>query len=157
MGQETKLGRLMEARQAMTKSSPALTRMTALFDEGTFAELDIFAKADGNECGVITGWGYIDGNPAYAFAQDVSADGGAVGRIHAAKIAKVYDLAMKTGAPVVGIYDSKGAKLREGGDALDAYGLMMERASSLSGVVPQISLVLGVCAGSAAMTAANGM
>ena len=155
MGQETKYGRLMEARQAMQKSSPALTRMTALFDAGSFAELDTFAKAEGNECGVITGWGYIDGNPAYAFAQDVSADGGAVGRVHAAKIARIYDLAVKTGAPVIGIYDSKGAKLREGGDALDAYGLMMESAAGLSGVVPQISLVLGVCAGTAAMVAAS--
>ena len=151
----SKMNELANARQKMNADSPALERLTQLFDEGTFAELDVFAKADGAEAGVITGWGSIDGNPVYAFAQDCTANGGAVGRIHAAKIKKVYDLAMKTGAPVVGIYDSNGAKLTEGNDALAAYGDMMACSSNLSGVVPQISLVLGVCAGSAAMAACN--
>jgi acetyl-CoA carboxylase carboxyltransferase component len=89
----------------------------------------------------------------YAFAQDSTENGGAVGKAHAAKILKVYDLALKTGAPVVGIYDSHGARVLEGAGALDAYGEMIRAANNLSGVVPQISLVLGVCAGSSAAMA----
>jgi acetyl-CoA carboxylase carboxyltransferase component len=81
--------------------------------------------------------------------------GAAVGRLHVQKINKVYDLAFKTGAPVVGIFDSNGAKLDEGNDALAAYGEILMKTNNLSGVIPQVSLVLGVCAGTAAMIAAG--
>ena len=116
-------------------------------------EMDAFAMANDVSCGVITGYGYVDGNPVYAFAQDNSVDGGAVGRIHAEKIKKVYEMASKTGAPVVAIYDSKGARLNEGFDALAGYGDMLALSNNLSGVVPQIAVVLGTCAGVSAMLA----
>lgn len=95
----------------------------------------------------------MDGSPVFAFAQDITANSGAVGKAHAAKIKKLYDLAAKTGAPVVGIYDSNGALLKEGNDALNAYGEMMLWQNNLSGVVPQVSVIAGTCAGCAAMIA----
>ncbi len=91
----------------------------------------------------------------YAFSQDSTVKSGAVGAAQGSKIKKIYDLALKTGAPVVGIYDSNGADLSEGLDAMAAYGEMLRWSNNLSGVVPQVSLVLGVCAGSAALAAAS--
>ncbi len=144
-----------DARQAALKDSPARQRLVKLFDADTFVELDAFAKVNGEGAGVLTGYGCVEGSPVYAFSQDSTAMGGAVGRVHAAKIKKVYELAQKTGAPVIGIYDSKGAKLDEGNEALAAYGEILMSANAISGVVPQISLVLGVCAGTSALMAAG--
>lgn len=141
----------LEARNAMGQPSPARERLGLLFDPDSFVELDGFALADGEPCGVICGYGSVLGSPACAFSQD----GSGLGRAQSAKIAKLYDLALKTGTPVVGIYDSMGAKVAEGAGALDAYGELLLRINNLSGVVPQISLVAGTCAGSSALLACS--
>lgn len=153
MSAESKMNLLASAREKAVKASPARERLALLFDEGSFTELDAFAKAEGGSAGVVTGYGAVEGTQVFAFAQDMTEASGAVGKAQAAKIKKVYDLAVKTGAPVVGIYDSFGAALKEGNDALAAYGEMMMWSNSLSGVVPQISVIAGTCAGSAAMMA----
>ena len=153
MSLESKRQQLADFNLKASSDNDAKKRLTALFDPDTFVEMDAFAMANDVSCGVITGYGYVDGNPVYAFAQDNSVDGGAVGRIHAEKIKKVYEMASKTGAPVVAIYDSKGARLNEGFDALAGYGDMLALSNNLSGVVPQIAVVLGTCAGVSAMLA----
>ena len=143
---------LAEMEQALTDSK-ARQRLVSLFDEDSFVEIDKFVSPSGETAGVITGYGLVEGAPVYAFSQDVSVKGGAVCKASAAKIAKMYDLAVKNGAPVVGIYDSKGGNIAEGAATLKAYADMAGAAAKLSGVVPQISYVAGICAGAAAMTA----
>lgn len=143
---------LAEMEQALTDSK-ARQRIVSLFDEDSFIEIDRFVSPDGGTAGVITGYGLVEGAPVYAFSQDVTVKGGAVCKASAAKIAKMYDLAVKNGAPVVGIYDSKGGDVSEGAVMLKAYADMAGQSAKLSGVVPQISLIAGVCAGAAAMTA----
>lgn len=155
MSAESKMNALAAAREGISKDTPARERLAMLFDPDSFVELDALAKVGGESAGVVTGYGAIEGSPVFAFAQDSTVAGGAVGKTHGAKIKKLYDLAVKTGAPVVGIYDSNGARLAEGNDALNAYGEMLLWSNNLSGVVPQISVVLGVCAGSAAMIACS--
>lgn len=146
---------LAEARKAAIKATPARERLTALFDPDTFVEVGALVKNGCDGVGVITGYGLVEGSPVYAFSQDNTEKSGAVGAAHGSKIKKLYDLALKTGAPVVGIYDSNGAAIDEGLDAMAAYGEMLCWSNNLSGVVPQVSLVLGVCAGAAAMIAAS--
>lgn len=153
MSAQSKLDKVIEARAKAMADTPARKRLALLFDAGSFVELDGFVTVDGGPAGVVCGYGAVAGSPVYAFAQDSTENGGAVGKAHAAKIAKVYDLALKTGAPVVGIYDSHGARVVEGAGALNAYGELILKANNLSGVVPQISLVLGVCVGSSAVMA----
>ncbi|MEG2536519.1 MAG: carboxyl transferase domain-containing protein [Hydrogenoanaerobacterium sp.] len=150
-----KMDFLASARKKAVKASPARDRISLLFDEGSFTELDAFAKAEGASAGVVTGYGAIEGVTVFAFAQDKTDASGAVGKVQAAKIKKLYELALKTGSPVVGIYDSFGGALREGNDMLAAYGEMMLWSSNLSGVVPQISVIAGTCAGTAALLAAG--
>ncbi|MBR2086850.1 MAG: carboxyl transferase, partial [Oscillospiraceae bacterium] len=135
-------------------ASPARARLAALFDDGKYTEFGTYVTERESFAGVVTGYGFVNGNPVYAFAQDQSVEHGAVGAAQADKISKVYTLAAKTGAPVVGIYDSNGAFMDGTAASLNAYSLIMKRVSQLSGVVPQIALVAGVCAGSAAMAAA---
>lgn len=135
-------------------SDTARQRLTYLFDNGEFTELGALARSGDDLSGVITAYGYVEGSPVYAFSQDISVRSGAIGKAQADKIARVYDLASRTGVPVVGIYDSCGADLSDGFAALDAYGELLMWASNLSGVVPQISVVAGVCAGCSAMMAA---
>ncbi|MCR5717989.1 MAG: carboxyl transferase [Oscillospiraceae bacterium] len=135
-------------------ASPARARLALLFDGGEYREFGTYTAENGNPAGVVTGYGFVNGNPVYAFAQDQSVENGAVGAAQAEKISKVYTLAAKTGAPVVGIYDSNGAFMDGTAASLNAYSLIMKRVSQISGVVPQIALVAGVCAGSAAMAAA---
>lgn len=135
-------------------ASPARARLAALFDGGDYREFGTYVTERENAAGVVTAYGFVNGNPVYAFAQDQSEANGAVGAAQAEKISKVYTLAAKTGAPVVGIYDSNGAFMDGTAASLNAYSLIMKRVSQLSGVVPQIALVAGVCAGSAAMAAA---
>lgn len=133
----------------------ARERLELLFDPGTFVEIDTFAgdpdifnlKYPGE--GVVTGYGLVDGRKVYAFAQDFTVAGGSLGRVHAAKICKVLDLAMKTGAPVVGLNDSGGARIQEGVDALNGYGEIFFRNTIASGVIPQIAVIMGPCAGGA--------
>lgn len=147
--------KLTEARAKAESDSAAKKRITMLLDENSFVELDGFAAVDGEPAGVICGFGAVSGNPVAVFSQDITANAGAVGAISAAKISKVYDTAMKTGVPVVGIYDSHGARVKEGVAALSACGELLLRSNNLSGVVPQISLVMGTCAGVSAMLAAS--
>lgn len=138
----------------MGESSNARTRLTALFDADSFVETDAFAAGE-DAAGVIAGYGMIEGGVVYAYSQDVTASMGAVSRVQAKKIRKIYELAAKTGCPVVSIFDSKGAKLSEGNAMLNSYSKMLMWANKLSGVVPQIALVLGTCAGVSAMLAAS--
>lgn len=135
------------------KATEAIKRLTALFDEGSFTELDAYAKDSNGDIEVVSGYGSVNGVPAYAFSQDVTVNSGAIGVAQCAKILKVYDLAAKTGCPVIGIYDSNGVKLGEGFEALSAYGEIVKAATSVSGVVPQISIVAGACLGTSALMA----
>ena len=137
----------------------ARERLDLLFDPGTFRELDMFVthrcvnfgmeKVEIPSDGVITGHGLIDGRPVFAFAQDFTSRAGSLGEMHAKKICKVMDLALKAGAPFVGINDSGGARIQEGVDALSGYGQIFYRNSISSGVIPQISAIMGTTAGGA--------
>ena len=127
----------------------ARERVARLFDAASFVELDVL-NAD---AGVVTGYGLIDEKPVYVYAQDFTVKGGSVGAQHAKKILKVMDLAEKTGAPLVAILDTAGARLDEGLDAMNAYAMIAGRVSALSGVVPQVTLVLGHCGGTASAIA----
>ena len=118
-------------------------------------EIDRLAKDGDRPAEVVAGYGCVDGCPVYAFAQDHEVCCGAVGRAQAAKIQKIYTLAAQNGAPVVAMFDSDGAKLGEGIDAMDALADILLAANNLSGVVPQIALIAGPCVGSAALIAAN--
>ena len=133
--------------------SEARKRLTALFDEDSFRELDKFVSTDGELCSVVAGYGTVLGATAYAFAQDVSVKGGAVNKSAAMKIRKIYELAAKNGAPVVAVFDSKGGDINEGMAVLSAYGDIVKASAAISGVVPQIAVVCGLCAGAAAMLA----
>lgn len=135
--------------------SAAAKRLAELFDDGQFTELDAAVMNGNSLAGVITAYGYVDGSPVYAFSQDRAVKGGAVNSRHAAKICKVFDLASRTGVPVVGIYDSNGAFVDDGAEAIKAYSDILLWTSNLSGVVPQISVIAGTCAGSAAMAACS--
>lgn len=137
----------------------ARERLDLLFDAGTFRELDMFVqhrcdnfgmeKIEIPSDGVITGHGLINGRPAFAFSQDFTSRGGSLGEMHAAKICKVMDMALKSGVPVIGINDSGGARIQEGVDALRGYGDIFFRNSRASGVIPQITAIMGPCAGGA--------
>jgi methylmalonyl-CoA decarboxylase subunit alpha len=137
----------------------ARERLDLLFDPDTFRELDMFVnhrcvnfgmeKVEIPSDGVITGHGLINGRPVFAFAQDFTSRAGSLGEMHAKKICKVMDLALKAGAPFVGINDSGGARIQEGVDALSGYGQIFYRNSVSSGVIPQISAIMGTTAGGA--------
>ena len=133
----------------------ARTRLSYLFDDGKYTEINSYAKENDCLTGVVTAYGYVNGNAVYAFSQDKSINNGAVGPAHAAKIAKLYSLAAKTGTPVIGIHDSNGAFVNGTAESLTAYGELINVASVISGVVPQISVVAGTCAGSAALFACS--
>ncbi|MDO8690415.1 MAG: acyl-CoA carboxylase subunit beta [Dehalococcoidia bacterium] len=137
----------------------ARERLEVLLDEGTFDELDAFATHRTTDFGldkerplgdgVVTGYGRIDGRLVYVFAQDFTVFGGSLGEVHAQKICKVMDLAMKNGAPVIGLNDSGGARIQEGVLSLGGYADIFLRNTLASGVVPQISVIMGPCAGGA--------
>ncbi len=143
---------LAEMEQNVSDSD-ARKRLAALFDEDSFVELDKFVSADGELSSVVIGYGTVLGASAYAFAQDVSVKGGAVNKSAALKLKKIYDLAAKNGAPIVGIFDSKGGDINEGMAVQSAYGDIIKASAAISGVVPQVAVVCGVCAGAAAMVA----
>lgn len=136
-------------------NSPAAKRLEILFDDGLYTEINSMAKEKDSIAGVISAYGYVNGSPVYAFSQDKSVNGGAVGSVHAAKIAKLYSLAAKTGIPVIGIHDSNGAFVDGSAESLTAYSEMISASSLISGVVPQISVIMGTCAGSAAILACS--
>lgn len=137
----------------------ARERIDLLLDEGTFVELNPFVehrathfgmdKVSAPGEGVVTGYGKINGRPVYVFAQDFTVFGGALGEMHAMKIARIMDLAAKNGAPIIGLNDSGGARIQEGVVSLDGYGHIFYRNSIYSGVIPQISVIMGPCAGGA--------
>jgi propionyl-CoA carboxylase beta chain len=134
----------------------ARERLDILLDEGTFREINTFIEHRGTHIteeapgeGVVTGWGKINGRTVYVFAQDFTVFGGALGEMHALKIARIMDLAAKTGAPIIGLNDSGGARIQEGVASLDGYGHIFYRNSIYSGVIPQISVIMGPCAGGA--------
>ena len=135
------------------KNTEARKRLLSLFDEGTFTELDAFAKSADGEIEVVAGYGSVNGVYVYAFSQDVTVDGGAISVAQCAKIKKNYELAKKTGSAVIGIYDSNGMKLKEGFEALNAYGEILKASTSVSGVVLQISVVAGAGLGTSALMA----
>ena len=142
----------------------ARERLELLFQPGTFMEFGLHAQHDCHHFGledkpmpcdgVITGVGYIDGRPVAAFAQDFTVGGGAVGRIHAQKICQLMEYAQQSGIPVIGVNDSGGARIQEGDDSLSGYGQVFFHTVLLSGVVPQISVIAGPCAGGAAYSPA---
>lgn len=151
-----------EKRIAAQHSKGKLTareRIDLLLDEGSFEEFDMFVA---HRCtdfgmeqdrpagdGVVTGWGTINGRLVYVFSQDFTVMGGSVSETHGKKICKIMDLAMQNGAPVIGINDSGGARIQEGVASLAAYGEVFQRNITASGVIPQISLIMGPCAGGA--------
>ncbi len=155
------IGRRQDAidKQHAKGKMTAMERIDALLDEGSFQQLDGLARhrshAFGLEKsrpygdGVIIGYGTVDGRPVAVFAQDFTVFGGSLGEVFGEKIQKVMDFAMKTGCPVVGLNDSGGARIQEGVVALGQYGEIFRRNVQASGVIPQISVILGPCAGGA--------
>ncbi|MEZ5231185.1 MAG: acyl-CoA carboxylase subunit beta [Acidimicrobiia bacterium] len=134
----------------------ARERIDYLLDPGSFHELDMLARSRAEGAtdrpytdGVITGWGTIDGRKVFVFSQDFTVFGGALGEVFAEKIHKVMDMALKVGAPMIGLNDGAGARIQEGVVSLDAYGGIFHRNVLSSGVIPQISVILGPCAGGA--------
>jgi acetyl-CoA carboxylase carboxyltransferase component len=143
-------------RQKSRGKMLARERIHYLLDDGTFHELDMLARsrADSDDerpytDGVITGWGTIDGRKVFVFSQDFTVFGGALGEVFAEKIHKVMDMAIKVGAPVIGINDGAGARIQEGVVSLASYGGIFYRNVKASGVTPQISVIMGPCAGGA--------
>lgn len=147
------------AKQHEKGKLTARERINLLLDPDTFVELNPFVthrtrdfgmdKLEGPGDGVVTGYGKIDGRPIYLFSQDFTVFGGALGEMHAMKIANVMDLAAKNGAPFIGLNDSGGARIQEGVVSLDGYGEIFYRNAIYSGVIPQVSVILGPCAGGA--------
>ncbi|WP_411676652.1 carboxyl transferase domain-containing protein [Caproicibacter sp.] len=137
------------------KHTKGYLRIVSLLDDGSFHEVDGLAKSQGGYAEAVVGYGTVEGSPVCVFSQNSDVDGGAMSKAQASKIKKIYHLAVKTGTPVVGIFDSAGGRLNENGDILEAYGEILLHANNLSGVVPQISVVLGPCTGTSAMIAAG--
>lgn len=133
--------------------SGARKKLAALYDEDSFTELDKFLSADGAVSSVAAGYGTVGGATVYAYAQDVTVKGGAVDKSAALKIKKIYELAAKNGAPVVAFFDSKGGDINEGMEVLADYGDIIKASAAISGVVPQIAVITGVCAGAQAVIA----
>ena len=141
--------------------TPAVFRISELLDAGSFVEIGGAVTARNTDFnmqeskvpgdGVITGYGVIDGSLVYVYSQDASVLGGAVGEMHAKKITGLYDMAMKMGAPVIGLIDCAGLRLQEGTDALQAFGSIYAKQALASGVIPQITAVFGTCGGGAAI------
>ncbi|HKI53193.1 MAG TPA: acyl-CoA carboxylase subunit beta [Anaerolineales bacterium] len=137
----------------------ARERIDLLMDKGSFREVDPFVQHRTHDFGldkqkfmsdsVVTGWGTIEGRLAYVFSQDFTVFGGSLGEVHAEKICKIMDMAMKNGAPVIGLNDSGGARIQEGVVALGGYADIFLRNTMASGVIPQISAIMGPCAGGA--------
>ena len=141
----------------MSTTSKASQRITALLDDNSFVEIGALVTARATDFnlkpnetpsdGCITGYGVIDGNLVYVYSQDSSVMNGTIGEMHAKKIAKLYNLAMKTGAPVIGLIDSAGLRLQEATDALAAFGDIYLKQTLASGVIPQITAIFGTCGG----------
>ena len=139
----------------------ARERIDILLDEGSFQEIDMFVRHRTYDFGmdkqrplgdgVVTGYGTIDGRLVFVFSQDFTVFGGSLSEAHAEKICKIMDLAMKVGAPVIGLNDSGGARIQEGVASLGGYAEIFLRNTLASGVIPQISAIMGPCAGGAVL------
>src|SRR5512139_4120944 len=137
----------------------ARERIDLLLDSGSFRELDMFVQHRATDFGmgdkkylsdsVVTGWGTIEGRLVYVFSQDFTVFGGSLGEVHAAKICKIQDMALKNGAPLIGLNDSGGARIQEGVVSLGGYADIFLRNTLASGVIPQLSVIMGPCAGGA--------
>jgi acetyl-CoA carboxylase carboxyltransferase component len=173
MSENQKLSQLRERKAASRNSGgqeridaqhqkgklTARERLDLLLDKGSFHETDTFVVHRTHDFGlekqrfpgdsVVTGWGMIDGRLVYVFSQDFTVFGGSLGEVHAGKICKIFDLALKNGAPVIGLNDSGGARIQEGVVSLAGYAEIFLRNTLASGVIPQISAILGPCAGGA--------
>lgn len=147
-----------------TTASSARQRIDSLLDANSFVEIggqitarstdfNMAAKETPSD-GVITGYGVIDGNLVYVYSQDASVLGGTIGEMHAKKIVRLYDIAMKTGAPVIGLVDCAGLRLQEATDALNGFGEIYMAQANASGVIPQITAVFGTCGGGMALASA---
>jgi propionyl-CoA carboxylase beta chain len=159
--EEAKLGGGLERIEAQHKRGrlTARERLDLLLDRSSFREVDVFVTHRTSDFGldekkflsdsVITGWGTIDGRLVYVFSQDFTVFGGSLGEVHAEKICKIMDMAVKTGAPVIGLNDSGGARIQEGVVSLGGYADIFLRNTLASGVIPQISAIMGPCAGGA--------
>lgn len=148
-------------RQHAKGKLTARERLAVLLDEGSFTELEAFTVQQNDPSGdptlgdgVVTGFGTVDGRTVYVYAQDFTVQGGALGEMHSRKICRVMDLAAANGSPIVGLIDSGGARIQEGVKSLGGYAEIFKRNAQYSGVVPQISLILGPCAGGAAYSPA---
>lgn len=141
--------------------NPASRRIASMLDEGSFVEIggavtarstdfNLQAKETPSD-GVITGYGVIDGNLVYVYSQDATVLKGAVGEMHAKKIVNIYNMAMKMGAPVIGLLDCAGLRLQEATDALEAFGSLYYKQAMASGVIPQITAIFGMCGGGLAV------
>ncbi|MBO4808895.1 MAG: carboxyl transferase [Lachnospiraceae bacterium] len=145
----------------MSTNSQARQRINSLVDENSFVELGALVTARATDFnlklnetpsdGVITGYGVVNGSLVYVYSQDAAVLGGSVGEMHAKKIANLYDLAMKTGSPVIGLIDSTGVRLQESTDALNAFGQIYAKMADASGVIPQITAIFGSCGGGLAI------
>jgi acetyl-CoA carboxylase carboxyltransferase component len=146
-------------KQHSKGKNTARERIDMLFDEGSFQEIGMFVQHHSQDLGmdekeipadgVVTGHGTIDGRTVYVYAQDFTTMGGSLGEMHAQKISRVMDLARKAGAPFISLLDSGGARIQEGVNSLKGYGEIFKRNTQNSGVIPQISVILGPCAGGA--------
>jgi propionyl-CoA carboxylase beta chain len=160
IGEATHAGssRAVEKQHAKGKLT-ARERIELLLDEGSFTELDEFARHRSTNFGiennrpygdgVVTGYGTVDGRPVCVYSQDFTVFGGALGEVYGEKIVKIMDFALKTGRPIIGINDGGGARIQEGVASLGLFGEIFRRNTHASGVIPQISLILGPCAGGA--------
>lgn len=147
-----------------TAQGLASTRIASLLDENSFVEIGGYVTARNTDFnmqqtetpadGVVTGYGIIDGRLVYVYSQDASVLGGTIGEMHAKKIAGIYDLAMKMGAPVIGLVDCAGMRLQEATDALNAFGEIYRKQTLASGVIPQITAIFGTCGGGLAIVPA---
>ena len=161
MAQSTqKLREIINARRSEASAElekagklTARARMDIIFDEGTFAEVGAFI-GDGEEfCPVVTGYGAVDGMLVFAFSQDYSRLHGAMGKAHAKKICKIIEMALEVNAPVIGVFDSAGAKIDEGSDALNACGEVISSLAFSKGMIPTVAVVAGPCGGAGAVAA----
>ena len=161
--EEAKLGggkRRIDSQHAKGKLT-ARERIEVLLDQDTFEEYDMYVEHRTNDFGmadqkyagdgVVTGSGKINGKLVYVFSQDFTVFGGSLSEAHAEKICKIMDMAMKVGAPIIGINDSGGARIQEGVASLAGYAEVFQRNVLASGVVPQISVIMGPCAGGAVL------
>ncbi len=144
-------------KQHSAGKSTARERIAMLLDAGSFIETDAFVQPREGELaadGVVCGFGTVEDRPVYVYAQDYTVAMGAIGEMHAKKICKIYDMAIKTGTPVIGLVDSAGLRLKEGMNALSGVGEILKRNVAASGVIPQICAVMGNCAGVSAFSPA---